>query len=141
MGGFYEEDWCTYGEDSFLWARILLAYPVYRILEPLVHFHMDCSALGFRRADPHPEPPLLTHSDQVLEECPPEYRTMLRRYLAFYRLFVGKRMVRQKSAKAGLAYLLNRVSICDLEIEFWAKYLKAVGYATFLSLRQSGSGR
>ena len=48
LGGFYDRRRATYGEDSFLWLRLLMQQPIYRLLEPLIWFHTEHSALGIR---------------------------------------------------------------------------------------------
>ena len=92
---FYDRRRATYGEDSFLWLRLLMQQPIYRLLEPLIWFHTEHSALGLGRRTPFPVPPLLDHVEEVLGECPSSHRSLLRRYLDWYALLIAQRLAEQ----------------------------------------------
>jgi glycosyltransferase involved in cell wall biosynthesis len=83
-GGFFERERCTYGEDSFLFLKVLLNEPVGAMLEPGFRYHRDASALalGRRAGGPRPVEPLLTHDEEVRSACPPAVRPLLDRMLA-----------------------------------------------------------
>ncbi|NEQ55284.1 MAG: glycosyltransferase, partial [Leptolyngbya sp. SIO3F4] len=46
FGGFYAKDRCTYGEDIYLWLQVILNYPIYRDLRPLMWYHTEASDLA-----------------------------------------------------------------------------------------------
>jgi glycosyltransferase involved in cell wall biosynthesis len=133
--GYYDKDRCTFGEDSYLFLRILLNYPIFRLVEPLIFFRTDTSELGFGRKTAHPEPPLLKHVDAVASECPSEYRACLDRYVAYYALFVGARMIKEGLPRQGLAYLWRRVPLQDLRLQHWWRYIRAFASGLVLTLK------
>jgi hypothetical protein len=107
LRGFYDRRRVTYGEDSFLWLRLLMQQPVYRSLEPLVWIHTEHSALGARRRTPYPVPPILDHVEEALAECPPSHRALLRGYLDWYALWIAHRLAQQGQGRSA-ARLLRR---------------------------------
>jgi hypothetical protein len=100
LGGFYDRHHATYGEDSFLWLRLLMQQPVYRLVEPLVWIHTDQSVLGVGRRTPYPVPPILDHVAEVLTECPPSHRALLRGYLDWYALWIAHRLAEQGQGRS-----------------------------------------
>jgi GT2 family glycosyltransferase len=95
LGGFYDRDRCTYGEDSYLWLRLLMQSPVYRVTRPLIWLHTDASELGHGRRTPYPVPPILYHVDEALAECPESHRALLASYLDDYTIWVAGLLARQ----------------------------------------------
>lgn len=105
LGGFFARTHCTYGEDSFLWLKLISQYPVFRLLEPLVKLHTDASALSAGRQDAYPAPPVLTHSHEFLASVPDSHRPLLNGYLDWYRLRIAKRMLKQNSRNSAIRLL------------------------------------
>ena len=105
LGGFYDRRRATYGEDSFLWLRLLMQQPIYRLLEPLIWFHTEDSTLGFGRRTPYPVPPILDHVEEVLGECPSSHRSLLRSYLDWYALMIAQRLAEQGEGREALRLL------------------------------------
>jgi glycosyltransferase involved in cell wall biosynthesis len=124
LGGFSEER-CTYGEDSWLWLRLLRQYPVYRCLDPLVWYDCDAGSLGVGRRGAFPVPPVLRHSEHVLVERPPGHREMLSRYLSWYTLFVARRMVGQGAPREALRLLSFPLLVSEDRLAGWKLRLKA----------------
>jgi hypothetical protein len=85
-GGFYQKDHCTLGEDYYLWVQVLLGHDVYRLLEPLVWYHIEASELGVGPKNGKPLEPVLTDPDPLRQHCPPERREVLERWLAQFAL-------------------------------------------------------
>jgi len=84
FGGFYENH-CTYGEDGYLWLKVILNYPVFRDPSPLAVYHIEASSLNvFSRKGDCPLRPILTDPEPVRRDCPPRYRDTLERYLAYW---------------------------------------------------------
>lgn len=81
-GGFYEER-CTFGEDVWLWMRLLVKHSVYFDPEPLAHYHSEDSQLGFAgRVGAYPIEPTLEHAMSLRCYCPESKRGVLDRWLA-----------------------------------------------------------
>lgn len=56
-GGFFEAERCLWGEDSFLWIRVLFSGPIYWDPAARIRYHLEDSALGFAvryRSEPRP---------------------------------------------------------------------------------------
>lgn len=100
LGGFYDRHCATYGEDSFLWLRLLMQQPMYRLVEPLMWFHTEHSVLGVGRRTPYPVPPILHHVEEVLTECPSSHRALLRGYLDWYALWIAHRLAQQGQGRS-----------------------------------------
>jgi glycosyltransferase involved in cell wall biosynthesis len=81
-GGFYSAGRCVYGEDAFLWLKVLLNEPVAFRLRPLVRFHRDASELSTNRKEARPVEPFLLHPEEIEAACPPHLRELLSRVLA-----------------------------------------------------------
>jgi hypothetical protein len=79
-GGFYTRNGCRYGEDAFLWLKILLNEPVYFDLAPRVRIHTDAAALSKNLKRARPLEPFLEHPGQIEAHCPPELRPLLARF-------------------------------------------------------------
>lgn len=128
LGGFFDQERCTYGEDSYLWARMLLGgYPVLLVDAVTLYFHTDASALSFGRARPYPIPPLLLRWRSVLEDLPEDAQSQALCYLEWYGRFVRTRAIRQGApAEAWRAHRITgqirgeRLSYGD-EIELGAR--------------------
>lgn len=93
LGGFYAKHRCTYGEDSYLWLQVALNYKVYRDPAALMWYHTEASELGQGRKMIHPPWPILTDPDPIRSGCPPDYRWLLERCLAYYALLAAFRHV------------------------------------------------
>jgi GT2 family glycosyltransferase len=81
-GGFYSAERCLYGEDAFLWLKVLLNERVAFSLEPLARFHHDASELSKNLRGARPVEPFLLHAEEVEAACPPHMRGLLARVLA-----------------------------------------------------------
>lgn len=85
-GGFYEKDRCRYGEDYYLWVQVLFGHSVFRLLEPLVWYHIEASELGVRPKSVHVLEPMFTDPEPIRRGCPPSRRALLERWLALFAL-------------------------------------------------------
>lgn len=81
-GGFYDAERCLYGEDAFLWMKVLLNERVAFSVEPLVRFHHDASGLSKNLVGARPVEPFLLHPEEVTASCPAHMRGLLGRVLA-----------------------------------------------------------
>ena len=81
-GGFYDRHRCLYGEDSWLWLKVLLNHPVAIHMTPLVRIHTEASELDFNRTGPHEVEPFLLHADELESACPAALRELLGKLLA-----------------------------------------------------------
>ena len=83
LHGFYEQDRCSYGEDSFLWLRMLLTSSVHMSLETKLTIDRTASGLStLATLGSRPIEPILTSSGDVRSVCPPELRMLLDHFLA-----------------------------------------------------------
>jgi hypothetical protein len=104
-GGFYAKNRCTYGEDTYLWLQVLLNHAVCRIPDALVWWHTECSELGFGRKSPVPPTPTLTDPDALWANCPPEYQSLLERYLAYTSLLTARTLIYSGRAQEAFSLL------------------------------------
>lgn len=81
-GGFYAEERCLYGEDAFLWMKVLLNERAAFSLEPLARFHHDASELSKNLAGARPVEPFLLRPEAIRASCPDDMRELLERVLA-----------------------------------------------------------
>lgn len=82
FGGFYARDRCLYGEDAFLFLKVLLNHPILVDLEPRALIHRDASGLSANLAGPRPIEPFLHDPREIEAACPDELRPLLDRVLA-----------------------------------------------------------
>jgi glycosyltransferase involved in cell wall biosynthesis len=80
-GGFYEENMCRYGEDAWLWLRVLLNHTVLFDLNPRVRIFNDASGLS-KIAAPHPMEPFLERPEAIEEACPSQLRQLVAEFHA-----------------------------------------------------------
>ena len=83
FGGFYAKDRCTYGEDIYLWLQVILNYPIYRDLQPLMWYHTEASDLAVWN-QVRPPWPMLLEPEPIRRSCPEEYRPILESILNTY---------------------------------------------------------
>src|SRR6185436_19587344 len=80
--GFYDREKCLFGEDAFLWLKVLLNHSVVFNLTPLVRFHREASGLSSNLNRVRPVAPFLTDPDKLLAACPPSLCALLEEVLA-----------------------------------------------------------
>jgi glycosyltransferase involved in cell wall biosynthesis len=80
-GAYYSKGKCLYGEDSYLWLKILLNETVAVSMEPLVRFHSEASALSKNLPGPRPVEPILYDPDDLYAACPEDLRVLLGKVL------------------------------------------------------------
>ena len=83
FGGFYAKDRCTYGEDIYLWLQVILNYPIYRDLRPLMWYHTEASDLAIWK-QVRPPWPMLLEPEPIRRSCPTGYRPTLESILNTY---------------------------------------------------------
>lgn len=76
-GGFYARSKCTYGEDAFLWLKVLLHEKVALDLSPHVRLYRDAADLSKNLDAPHPLEPFLEYPEDIRMECPVPLRHLL----------------------------------------------------------------
>jgi hypothetical protein len=81
-GGFFDRQRCLYGEDSFLWLKILLQETVLIHFTPLAHYHTEASALAHPVEGPRPVEPILQYAEEIEKVCPEYLHLLLRQLLA-----------------------------------------------------------
>jgi hypothetical protein len=85
-GGFYERDRCVYGEDYYLWVQVACGHDIYRLMEPLVWYHIEASVLGTGPKSERPLEPVFTDPDPIRQCCPESRRVLLERWFATHAL-------------------------------------------------------
>jgi len=80
--GFYDREKCAFGEDAFLWLKVLLNEPVAFNLKPLVQFHREASGLSKNLSGARPVEPFLEDASEIEAACPPPLRDLLSQVLA-----------------------------------------------------------
>ena len=81
-GGFYSRDRYLYGEDSYLWLKILLNETVAFHLSPAVRFHTEASELSNKLVGARPVEPFLLYPSEIRNVCPPHLHGLLSNMLA-----------------------------------------------------------
>jgi hypothetical protein len=83
LGGFFDGERCTYGEDSYLWLRVLLRHAVHLDLEPRMCVDEGAAALShLGTLASRPLEPVLKYPDDVRAVCPAPLRPLLESLLA-----------------------------------------------------------
>ena len=83
LGGFFDRDRCLYAEDSYLWLKMLLRYPIaFQMSPPLVAHHTEASNLAKNLRGPRPTEPFLLFPEEIETGCPEPMRVLLRDILA-----------------------------------------------------------
>lgn len=81
-GGFCGRGKCLYGEDSYLWLKVLLNHAVAFSMRPLAKFHSEASQLSRNLPGPRPIEPIVQYPEDIFAVCPPRLQTLLRDVLA-----------------------------------------------------------
>jgi glycosyltransferase involved in cell wall biosynthesis len=81
-GGFYDRDKCRFGEDSYLWLKLILNETVSFRLTPAVNYHCEASQLAKNYRGARPVEPFLIDPSGIVAICPPNLRELLSRMLA-----------------------------------------------------------
>ena len=130
LGGFYDRHHCTYAEDSYLWTRLVMRYPVYVLDRALVWIHTEDSDLGPGRMTPYPVPPLLSDIAAAKSGCPGSHAELLERFLDWYTVWVANRLAYQGEGKQALRLLRQlRPSIADEETAALLRRARLRAYA------------
>ena len=122
QGGFYEGS--AYGEDMYLWMKVLLNYTVFLCPKPLFVYHMEDSSLGLEAQNDHyPTWPFLTDPASLTERCPPLYRILLDDFLAYFALQRLRTLLRSR-----------RFQDCE-DLFFWLPEIKKRWPVRYINVR------
>lgn len=80
--GFYAIEKCTYGEDAYLFLKVLANYKCFNLLEPLAKLHFENSSLSNARLRKRDVEPFLSHCDEIIRACPTNLIDLFKRALA-----------------------------------------------------------
>ncbi len=108
FGGFYDRSYCTYAEDSYLFLRIIMQHPVFRILEPHFWRNIEGSELAEGRTTPYPISPHIRHGDELIAECPPSHQETLRRFIEWHAVWEARRLARQGEGRQAFSLIRQR---------------------------------
>nr|WP_288248843.1 glycosyltransferase family A protein [uncultured Sphingomonas sp.] len=92
LGGFFDRERCTYGEDAWLWLQLAFTMPIFVDRDYRTRFHVEDSALGHALAGRHPRHPALRFAEELRTRIPAERRALLDRLLAYYRLIETEKL-------------------------------------------------
>jgi len=106
-GGFRSKQNCNYGEDTYLWLRVMFNQRVYRNLEPLVWYHSEVSQLGPGRKNHRPLQSFLTEPEPIRQSCRPENRKMLEKFLARFALMTAHECASGNGNPEDVRYLIK----------------------------------
>ncbi len=81
-GGFFDREKCVFGEDAFLWLKVLLNEQVVFNLKPLVQFHREAAGLSYNLSGSRPVEPFLKDPREIEAACPPALRDLLAQVIA-----------------------------------------------------------
>lgn len=82
-GGFFDRDRCTYGEDSYLWAKVLFNEACYMDTEPSMTVDRTAASLStMSTLEGRTLEPLLRFPDELLAACPEELKCLASELLA-----------------------------------------------------------
>jgi glycosyltransferase involved in cell wall biosynthesis len=120
-GGFFDRFRCVYGEDAYLWLKVLLNEKVGVSREKLVIFHSEASSLSNNLQGPPPIAPFLLDPSDIFNNCPIEKRELLKKMLAI------------RAKKAAIVYSLfgRRIEANDVLKRFCKDY-RPKGYTKAL---------
>jgi glycosyltransferase involved in cell wall biosynthesis len=156
-GGFFGRDRCLYGEDAFLWLKVLLNETVLYSLEPLVRFHSEASSLSKNLSGPRPVEPFLKFPEEMEMECPRRLKPLLREVLsirasktacmlAWWGKWREARELRAKFASSrhvlqpwALTSAACSNPVASMAAQMWREVMFRTGYATS-SAFQGGDG-
>jgi glycosyltransferase involved in cell wall biosynthesis len=82
MGGFYDRNHCTFGEDRYLWIKLVLNYNFYISKTILATYHVEASQLGYYREAPFIPEVTLLDPQELYIKCPTDKIHLLEGYLA-----------------------------------------------------------
>lgn len=81
-GGYYDRGKCLFGEDAYVWLKVLLNEVVsFRLLSGF-KYHCEASALAKNYRCPRPIEPFLLDSSEIESVCPAHLRVLLSKMLA-----------------------------------------------------------
>ena len=83
FGGFYENG-CIYGEDAYLWLKVILNSRIYRLSKPYFVYHTETSGLGVASGRKFlPPKPFLLEPDSIRAVCPKKHIVILEHFLSY----------------------------------------------------------
>jgi glycosyltransferase involved in cell wall biosynthesis len=109
-GGFFAENRCTFGEDLFLWIRVLLNHTIYRCTTPLGCYHTEDSELAIgtpRRRYCEPIEPVLSRADHIRQNAPIVLQQWLEQWLASHAMSAAFRQLSLGDVDKARWLLLN----------------------------------
>lgn len=109
LGGYFDWEYCTYGEDSWLWLQLLLNFPIYRYVKPLINFRSEFSELGYGRVSAYPLPPVLKFEKEYILKFDQETLPTVKKYLDWYSILVARRMNYQGEKNMARKIFINRL--------------------------------
>jgi glycosyltransferase involved in cell wall biosynthesis len=79
--GFYAGGRCKYGEDAYLWLKVLLNEQVVFAFKSLTRFDREASSLSKNLREARPVEPFLLHPEEIYAACPGDLKDLLTQVL------------------------------------------------------------
>ena len=148
--GFYDDDYCSYGEDTIFFAKLVLNER-FRIITPAAVRHNRQDS-GLSTTHAHPIIPILLTPEILLKYCPPRKKTQARLFLSKLALRTAHHKARN-GFKSDAQFLVNNFPEmssfrfeyfrCCVEISlsrwlpYWVAFKKTIGPPTRIFLKKA----
>lgn len=96
-GGFFTEQGCRFGEDSWLWGQIVLSETIFWDPAEYVRFHVEDSDLGYATVIRRTARPITQHPSRFIESLPGEAEQPAQRLIATFAMLDYHNLVLSKS--------------------------------------------
>jgi len=96
-GGFFAEQGCRFGEDSWLWGQVVLSEAIFWDPAEHVRFHVEDSELGYATVIRRIARPITQYPTRFLEGLPEGSRQAAQRLIAVFALLDYHNLVISKS--------------------------------------------
>lgn len=100
LGGYFTDYGCRYGEDSWLWLRVLYSGDAFWDPSEKSMFHVEDSELGFAIASRKLARPIVLFPDRLRTGVPPKYHSMLDIAAKTYAILDYQSLMRARAWKA-----------------------------------------
>ena len=135
MGGFTTDAW--WGEDTDLWGRIALKYPIAFSWAGRGIYHLETPNRVCNRIGPVKENPFVISGLNALQtgEVPPEIRGDLLEYIALKQIQTAHRNLKADRPDLARQNLLNCTTQYRWKLKYWILFWTYVPSEIFIALR------
>lgn len=108
LGGYYDKNKCTYGEDSILSVLIFWQYPVVKTNKIVHTYHRVQTGLSASRHNHVQIRPLVSDSDYLLSRLPQESHDKMRDFIAYNASIDAYRLAKVGRVAAGYKLIIEK---------------------------------